>query len=599
MKKTIISILAMGVFCSTVFADRQLDEKEISDILTELTASPLAGWISCGTIEAVHEQYRAPQTTDSDQIDQHIAQAVRRYKNDPDKIQKTEKLRAMRQEAIPFNTRYKLSNEYTMKSETAVKVDGENFYWQTKVNSRTDSVKKTAQLKDNFLTDEFDLGCNQERIFSWDGDKYTTYFKPVNHAIVTKERGRVGGPLTAGFVPWGRGRYTLENLSQADLTGLETETDGQKHIQLTILRADGTQETFLLDPDRGFAVKQHSAHLSDNTFVLRIYDGYEQIAGKWCPQNILAERYDTTQNPHRLLARDLWDYTLIDEKKPSASDFQVQYDIDAFVEDFCFGDQPLRYRYSAPEPPSAKGVDTDELLAQRLMIAAKAGRQNCATASLKYICDNLGVTCPAEKFADIIDNKNSTTFAKIKQFSDSLGLTTRAVKTDLKELKNLTNYQVLVYLPADNHFAVLGNVDDDYIRLIDLNSNSFYNRYSAENFDSIWDGTVLLVSQRPVKLAGAFTDISNKQLERIIGASDCQQCNNPCSSGGDSPCTYVSPSCGVHTIYYSRTCCGSATSGSCSESSLIYKKTETCDLNSDLDCDGNGDWTSSTISACG
>jgi hypothetical protein len=599
MKKAYIILLILGIFCSTAFADRQLDKQEISDILAELTAVPVKGWITTGTIEALHEEYRAPNTTDSNEINLRITEAVQEYSDNPNKIQKTEKLQAMRAEAIPFNVRYKLSNEYTMKSKTIVKVDEENFHWKTQVNSRTDSVKKPAQLKDNFLTDEFDLGCNEERIFSWDGLKYITYFKPVNHAIVTKERGKVNGSLTAGVIRWGYGSYTLQSLSQADLTGLETETDGQKQLHLTAVRADGTEETFVLDPARGYAVKQYSAYLPDNVFILRVYDGYSQTAGKWCPASILAERYDTTQSPHRLLARDIWDFTTISEQRPSAADFEVHYDIDAFIEDFCFGAEPLRYRYSAPQPPSAKRIDTDELISQRLLIAA-ASRQNCATASLKYICDNLGIDSSLGKLSSLTENENGTTLAQIKQFASDLDLATCAIRTDIKTLKNLSDCQVIIYLPSDNHFAVLGDIDDKYVRLIDLSSDSFYSRYSIENFDSIWDGTVLLVSKTGVKLAGRVTEIDTDQLTGITGVADCEQCNNPCSSSGNSPCTYVPPSCGVHTIYYSRTCCGSADSGSCSESSLIYKKTETCSTDPvEGGCDGNGDWTSSTMSACG
>ena len=135
MKKAYcIILLAIGFFYSTAFADRPLDKQEISDILAELTAAPVNGWITAGTIEAMHEEYRAPQITDSNQVNLRITKAVAEYQANSDKIQKTEKLQAMRAEAIPFNIRYKLSNEYTMKSKTVVKVDGEKFYWEIKVN---------------------------------------------------------------------------------------------------------------------------------------------------------------------------------------------------------------------------------------------------------------------------------------------------------------------------------------------------------------------------------------------------------------------------------------------------------------------------------
>ena len=457
------------------------------------------------------------------------------------------------------------------------------------------------RLKDNFLTDEFDRGCNEERVFAWDGQKYVTYFKPVNHAIVTDTPSSVNGPLTAGVIRWGYGNYTLDSLSKADLTCLETETDDQKQIQLTALRTDGTEETFILDPARNYAVKQYSAYLPDNQFILRVYDNYQQVAGKWCPGSILIEKYDTTQSPNRLITRDIWDITSISGQTPPLAAFEVSYDIDAYIEDFCFGAEPLRYRYSAPQPPSAKKVDTDELIGQRLMITSVADRQNCATASLKYICDNLGVDCSFETLSSLVHGEqNSTTLERMKQFAEGINLNAYAVKTDIKALKNLSGYQVIVHLPADDHFVVLGDIDDKYVRLIDLSSNRLYTRFPVDRFDSIWDGTVLLVSKNPVKLAGGFAEINSNQLNKIVGAATCQQCNNPCSSSGGSPCNGSSPFCGSHTIYYSRTCCGSATSGSCSESSLIYKKTESC-LTDPIEggCGGNGDWTSSTMSACG
>ena len=88
-------------------------------------------------------------------------------------------------------------------------------------------------------------------------------------------------------------------------------------------------------------------------------------------------------------------------------------------------------------------------------------------------------------------------------------------------------------------------------------------------------------------------------LEGIVGAEH-QQCNTSCSSSGDGGCTEAAGLCGAHTITYSRTCCGCAESGSCSESSHIYKKTETCAEDPDtLDCVGEGDWETFTMQACG
>lgn len=600
MVKNTLILMTVFVICSAALADRQLERSEILDILTAMTQTPTKSWVTSGSIEAAHEEYRAPRTTDSNEIDLRIAEEVQAYKDNPSKIQLTEKLQAMKAEAIPFNVRYELSNEYTMSSTVVVRVDGDKFYWQINVDSRTDSVKKPADLEGNFLTDEFDLNCNEERIFAWDGEKYTTYFKPVNHAIVTDTPSGVNGPLTAGVIRWGHGSYTMDNLYKADLTGLETEIDSREEIQLTVLRTDGTEETFILDPDRAYAVKQYSAQLPNNIFVLQVYGNYRQVAGKWCPGNILTEKHDTTQSPHRLLARDIWDFTSIDERSPSSTAFEVSYQIDAYIEDFCFGAEPLQYRYSAPQPPLVKRIDTDELIRQRLMIQSAAGRQNCATASLKYVCDNLGADCSLETFSSLVHGeKNSTTLAQIKHFAEDLGLDARAARIDIEALKTLSDYQVIVHLPTRDHFVVVGDIDDKYVRLIDLSSNRLYDRYSIDSFDAIWDGMALLVSKNQVKLAGSFTEIDNAKLTKIVGAADCEQCNTPCSRSGNSPCNGSPPFCGSHRIYFSRTCCGSAESGTCSESSLIYESTESCITDPDtLDCAGFGDWTSSTMDAC-
>ena len=181
-------------------------------------------------------------------------------------------------------------------------------------------------------------------------------FKPVNHAIITDTAGSVNGPLTAGVIPWGYGNYTLEKLSKADLTGIETEINKQKQIQLIVLRADGTEETFTLEPAKDYAVKQYSTHPANGTFVLRVYDNYQQVGGKWYPGDILIEVRDESVIPAKLIARDIWDITSIDSKKPSSSDFEVSYELDSYIEDFCFGDEPLQYRYSAPQPPPPNRV---------------------------------------------------------------------------------------------------------------------------------------------------------------------------------------------------------------------------------------------------
>src|SRR4030042_6741978 len=203
------------VFSCAAFADRELDRTEILQIFQKLTSQPRKTWISAGTIEATHEEYRAPKTTDPNEIKSQINERIQEYQNNQNKRELTESLQKMQLDAIPFNVRNELSNDSRMNSTVSVRFDGERFYWEINADSREDSLKPGADLAGNFMTEQFDLNWTAKRIFEWDGEKYTTYFLPGNHAIIDSTDNTphvVNGPLTAGIIPWGYGFYTYENL---------------------------------------------------------------------------------------------------------------------------------------------------------------------------------------------------------------------------------------------------------------------------------------------------------------------------------------------------------------------------------------------------
>ena len=71
----------------------------------------------------------------------------------------------------------------------------------------------------------------------------------------------------------------------------------------------------------------------------------------------------------------------------------------------------------------------------------------------------------------------------------------RCSKLLLKEGKIQKEGQLIVPLPEQRHFVVLGEADGEYVGLIDLDSNMFYYRRSAEWFNSVWDDTALLIAK--------------------------------------------------------------------------------------------------------
>ncbi|MHC4529384.1 MAG: hypothetical protein ACYS29_16035 [Planctomycetota bacterium] len=134
MISRIIASMTILVLCSNTYANRVLDQTEIVKIFETLTSQPKKTWNPSGTIRARHEEYRAAATMDTKEIDEAINDEIQAYLDDPNKLESTEERQRMKLEAIPFNVRYRLSNEYTMTSEVIVRYDGDRFYWEIDID---------------------------------------------------------------------------------------------------------------------------------------------------------------------------------------------------------------------------------------------------------------------------------------------------------------------------------------------------------------------------------------------------------------------------------------------------------------------------------
>ena len=606
MRSTILTLLIAVFFTGTVFADRPLEREEIVQIFEVLTSQPKHTWIPSGIICAEHEEYRAPaEKVALEEINERVYQEVNAYRAKPNKIHPQKKQQQMKLEAIPYNVRYKLSNEYTMKSNVIVKFDGERFYWEINVNSRADSMQPPADLVDNYFAEKFDLDWNQKRVFAWDGRKYINYFRPGNQAIITDTPSGVNGPLTAGVIPWGYGRYSYESLCKAQFSAIESESKDQSEIRLTVVNSNRS-ETFVLDPQKQYALKSSSIIVENSWMAVRNYTDYQLVGKSWCPGNIMIEQYDTTTKLPRLVAQDIWNLTSINNIALEPESFEVDYEYDALIVDYTHGDKPLEFRYKPPQEPSVRDIDIEELMRNRLEIAYsdELQVQNCATVSLQYVCEKLGASLSRQELSKLVhDWDKSTTMLQMREFVDNMGLNSFAVKADLETLKTYGNCQVILHLPGINHYVVLGDIDDEYVRLIDLDKNNFYYRNRIGHFSEIWDGTALIVSDGPIAMKSRFAKIDDNRLQEIIGAENCMQCTKVLQGSSNSPCPDMSAygrCTGLHTKYFLRKGCEDGSSGSCVESDKIAKETEPCVYGSDPDtCVGSGEWTSYKMKACG
>jgi hypothetical protein len=589
----VIVLLGSGI----AVADRPLERAELLQIFEQLTVHPRKTWIEAGTIEASHQEYVASAVTDVNEINRRIAAEIQRYRNESNKRELTEELQKMKLDSIPFNIRHELSNEYTMHSTEQVKFDGKRFYWEINVDSRSDSVKPGRDLADNFMTQQFDLGGNQRRIFAWDGEKYTTYFLPGNNVIVDAGGNSphpVNGPLTAGVVPWGYGRYTYSNLCAVESSGVESTANGETQIVLTLKEASGSESHFTLDSAKNYALINCLIEKPDGSTISRQYLDYAFIAGSWVPKTILIEQFEAGSG--RLKTRDLWNVTAIDNNVPQTNAFDVPYESEALVERYSDrSDKPAVYRQS-------NAADTSRLLTKRLDIVKSDGAntRNCATIATGYIASELGITISDKDLASLVNQTRGTTsMYDMKSFLQGFGLYCRAVETNIDTLKKLNGCKAILYFPGKNHFVVVDRIDAQYVWVTDLSSAKFYDRTEISFFDMDWpNGTALLVSKQPIQ--GDFNEIGSDRLADIIGSG--YACTKLLQQYNVIFCSYVDGLCGgKYYEYYTRYGCATADGdGSCSSTKMVRYMSTPCinDPEDPAACTVTGVWTCYYMMAC-
>lgn len=583
MKSKILMLLLLATLSVNVFADRPLESTELDELLRDLTDSPVDSWINYGTItaNAIDNGY-AKNITES-QLQEIIDQRLQEYADNENKLELIEKLQAMKIEAIPFNVRYEYLNKFTMTSDVSVQVDNGKFLWSITVTSRENSITPSAELEDNYYTNNFKMFSNQERLFVWDSQKYTTYFKPINHAIITDNASAVNGPLTAGLIKWGYGIYSYENLSSISALATEIEQDGKVLIKLELTNAN-RNETILLDPAKDNAVISYNAVLAETEINITNTD-FQQISGKWIPFGIAIEKFDITGEMPTLLSSKQWQITSVTDTLDIDPQFQVEFDYDAFIEDYRY-DPILQYYNSPPAEP----VAVKNIIDMKYRFV-KNNITNCAFTSLGYIFNTLNIEMPEE----LSKNTGLVSLAEAASLCDKADIKNIAVNTDLESLKNIKDAQIILHLPEHQHFVVLSDIDDNYVRIIDLSSNRIIDRVRIEDFKQQWKGTALLVSKQNMNNMN-FAKIDTDKADKILGTGDCERCGSS-SGGGEVPCGSP-PNCGYHTIVYARKSCVYAPSGSCSTSSMISRKSEPCE-ESGGGCVGTGNWTTYYGQFCG
>ncbi|MDH4202925.1 MAG: cysteine peptidase family C39 domain-containing protein [Phycisphaerae bacterium] len=458
MQKTVLTLIMVLTACGWASSE-ELSSAEITSIFEQLCQTPVTGWVQSGCVEAVHESFDA------------------------------------------------MTGE-TTETHESVTTDGERFAWNIQTVSITKNKKKKAE--------ETDEAGNRERLFVWDGQSYTLYFKSGRQAITYESPQmpvRVNGPLTAGIIPWGHGVFTLENLIMAQVSATRMLTNEGPRIEMVIQIEKSPEMRMTLDPERNYAVCSYTLMRPESLRTVHTYGNFALEAERWTPMNILIEQFDDS----RLSSSDSWEIVTLKNQTVELGVFTPSFEEKTRVEYHTPAlEKPAFYRHS-------NRVNTKSLLDKRVEAGLKKGlgKQNCGTVAVGYIFEKLGVEATDQELASLVnDTSNDTSLYQIQQLVQQKGVSCAAVKTKISALSELKDCQILLHFPKKKHFLVLDRIEGDSVWLIDLDRQTFYHTLTRDEFEQEWAGIALIVSSQAPALGRDYIPVPEDVLKKIKGAAD-------------------------------------------------------------------------------
>ncbi len=398
----------------------------------------------------------------------------------------------------------------TTESKEVIVTDGIRFSWQIQV----ESYSKKDDL-DLAQTKEF-MQSNQSRLYVWDGQSYTIYFKSGKQAIIYDNSSsvpvRVNGALTAGYIPWGRGSFSLKALSEARVSSSQISSEAEGQILLTIQAADRPQLKLVLDPSKNFAATSYTIEKA-NSQTVHTYGNYILKSGQYIPTIILTEKY----TDGKLQSSDHWEILKVDDHFTSQDGFAAPLDDETLVEyHSSVLDKPLFYRHSTQK-------NIKPLLDKRMQASLKSGvqKQNCGSLAVEQILEHFGLAATEAELSALIEDKSDvTSLYQMQNLIQDKGLYALPAKVPFEKLGQLKNCQVVIHLPGKKHFVVLDRVENDKVWIVDMSRQTFYQCMERDELKREWAGIVLLVSTEPIDLEKGFLPIPLDVLKQIKGAGN-------------------------------------------------------------------------------
>jgi hypothetical protein len=475
MKMFRLILWMVFVACIPVVADRTLSAEEIRTILTSLTQQPVQTWLPAGSMWAKHLEYSKSE------------QSICEYR-----------------ETIHF--------------------DGTRFYREIILVSGENETEPDARAEN-----PNSLEMDRERIFCWDGIRYTQYYKSAATAIIQSGQDSVPfetyGALGAGVIPWGYGIYTLQKLSACASSGREVWVGQQKQIHLQITKGSSSpvlQMNFVLDPDKNYAVISYRIEDPQLSGISQSYSQFVQINGRWIPTVITIERFFKNPQGNQVASYEDWTFEVIKPDVPQDALFSVKLKNDTLVEQHA-SDYPKSLMYYANDQK-----DIASLLEEKIAFSNQIDnvQKNCAAAALQLVAKQFSRPYPASQIeAMVAQNSKMTSLYLLKGKLEEIGLYCTAVETTLESLRKLNNAQVILYLEDSSHYVILDRIDDTHVWTVDLTSRKIYWKTPISQFLQQWKrGIAIIISDNPQSQTES-TPLSISDQQQIMGGNPGYSCS--------------------------------------------------------------------------
>lgn len=539
--------------------EQPLTSAQVNELIQTLTRNPRSTWLPAGTIKA---------------------QCLKYQYGEPGVAESTEEFR----------------------------FDGRRFYWHIRMKDN-ESPDDSAAAIPSLPSRHSEFEMNRQRLFCWNGQRYTRYYQAAGYAIVAENQLQspleLYGPFSAGIIPWGHGDYSSAVLGSYQKSAVKVTEEDREIIRLTMLN-ENIQPTlhmiFDLDPQKDYAALSYTMQ-NQVASIEQTYSDFSLVEGRWVPGKIVIERYDKRTQPSVLISYEDWAFDVIDPAPLTNPSFEVT-PADGTLVELSMGSEQKSLLYHHSDRVDIKG-----LLEQKTLFAADgAGTyQNCATAAAWHIARKFSRPVASQELEYLVDqNTGQTSIYNLRQKIEGTGLYCVSVTGGLDALRQFDSCTALVHLSDSNHYVVLDRIDDQYVWLIDLTNRKFYWKKNIRDFLSSWkDRTVLMVSDDPRNLPMSLKTLStSEEMETMggdLGSFSCSEviqitervlCNKPF---GGFLCT------GVYYKFWERYGCYQDNSGNtCYGQGMPGYEYSPCINHPEIlgACSITGQWLSRDIRAC-